>query len=293
MSVRVTSDGPARRAWRWLRRHRKVSLAGAVVVALVGFCALGPALAARFGLDATTMDLTLGGTPPSWRHWLGTDLQGRDLMVRVMLGGRVALGVAAVTTAIAVAIGVTWGSIAAYAGGAIDFAMMRVVDALYGLPTVALVIVVMAMVGSRSVVLLFAVLAAISWLSLARVVRAHVRGLRAQPFLEAARGLGASPARVLWRHVVPNAVGLVVVYATLAVPHVIVAEAFLSFLGLGVQAPRASLGTLVTEGTAQLLVFPWLLVGPGALMAALVLSLSFLGDGLRDALGGRGRDLRP
>lgn len=262
---------------------------GAVALALVLFCFLGPALASAAGLDATTMDLTLGSRPPSWRHWFGTDLQGRDLLVRVMVGGRIALTVAAITTGIAVMIGVLWGSLAAYAGGALDFAMMRVVDALYGLPTVALVIVVIAATGSRSLVLLFAVLAGISWLTLARIVRARVRTLAREPFIDAARALGASPARILLRHLVPNTYGVVAVYATLALPHVVLAESFLSFLGLGVQAPLASLGTLVAEGSAQLLAFPWLLAFPGAMMAALVLALSFLGDGLRDVVAGRRR----
>lgn len=262
---------------------------GAVALALVLFCFLGPVVAGAAGLDATTMDLALGSAPPSWRHWFGTDLQGRDLLMRVMIGGRLALTVAVVTTAIAVVIGVLWGALAAYVGGVVDFAMMRVVDALYGLPTVALVIVVMAATGSRSLVLLFAVLAGISWLTLARIVRAAARTLAREPFIDAARALGASPARILLRHLVPNTYGVVVVYATLALPHVVLAESFLSFLGLGVQAPLASLGTLVAEGGAQLLAYPWLLAFPGAMMAALVLSLSFLGDGLRDVVAGRRR----
>ena len=282
----------AARARRWCLaagRHRAAVAGGAVTLLLALFCGVGPQLALAFGLDATTMNFELGGAPPSWQHWFGTDPQGRDLMVRVMVGGRIALAVAALTTGIAVVIGVLWGTVAAYAGGAMDFIMMRIVDALYGLPTVALVIVAMAALGSRSLALLFAVLAAISWLSLARVVRAQVRGLRERPFVEAARVLGASPARIALRHIVPNTAGIVIVYATLALPHVMLAEAFLSFLGLGVQAPLASLGTLVTEGSAQLLVYPWLLAFPGLLMAALVLSLNFLGDGLRDALGRRSR----
>jgi oligopeptide transport system permease protein len=162
---------------RW-RRHRMALAAAAIFVLVVGFCLLGPWLAAAFGLDATTMSYDLGGTPPSTAHWFGTDPQGRDLMVRVMIGGRIALTVAGLTTAIAVVVGVTYGAVAAYVGGALDYVMMRVVDALYGLPTIALVIVVMAVLDSRGLTLLFAVLAAISWLTLARVVRAQVRSLR-------------------------------------------------------------------------------------------------------------------
>jgi oligopeptide transport system permease protein len=215
---------------------------------------------------------------------MGTDAQGRDLLVRVLIGGRIALGIAAISTALAVGLGALYGALAAYAGGGVDAVMMRLVDALYGVPTAALVIVVMATFDSRSLLLLVALLAATSWLSLARVVRAHVRGLRQRDFVLAAHALGASPARILLRHLLPNTAGLVIVYAAAALPQLLVAEAFLSFLGLGVQAPLASLGTLVVEGTAQLLVAPWMLLGPGLVLAALVLALLLLGDGLRDAV---------
>ncbi|MEZ4361226.1 MAG: ABC transporter permease [Kofleriaceae bacterium] len=267
-----------------LRRDRGTLAAAVALIALVLFCVAGPWLAGALGLDGTTMRFELGSAPPSRAHWFGTDPQGRDLLVRVMLGGRVALAVAAITTVLAVGVGVAFGAVAAYAGGVVDYAMMRLVDALYGLPTVALVIVVMALRDSRSLSLLVAILAAVSWLTLARVVRAQVRSLRDREFVEAARGLGASAPRVVLRHILPNLAGLVVVYATLALPQVMLAEAFLSFLGLGVQAPLASLGTLVTEGSAQILVAPWMLACPGLLMAALVWTLNFLGDGLRDAL---------
>jgi oligopeptide transport system permease protein len=202
----------------------------------------------------------------------------------VLIGGRLALGIAALCTGLAVTFGAIYGALAAYAGGLVDAAMMRAVDALYGVPIAALVIVAMATLDTRSLLLLVALLAATSWLSLARVVRAQVRGLLQRDFVLAAHALGASPLRILARHLLPNTFGLVIVYAAAALPQLLVAEAFLSFLGLGVQAPLASLGTLVVEGTAQLLVAPWMLLGPGLVLAALVLALLLLGDGLRDAV---------
>jgi oligopeptide transport system permease protein len=265
-----------------LARHPRLLFGAGLLAFLVLFCLVGPWLAAAFGLDATTMRHDQIAAPPSAAHWFGTDQQGRELLVRVMLGGRVALALAAASCALTVVFGTAYGALAAYAGGLVDAAMMRAVDALYALPTAALVLVVMATFDARGTPVLVALLAAISWMSIARVVRAHVRGLRQQGFIEAARALGATSARVVWRHLVPNTAGLVAVYATLALPQLLFAEAFLSFLGLGVQPPLASLGTLVTEGTAQLLMAPWMLAFPGLFMAALVLALLAIGDGLRD-----------
>ena len=241
-------------------------------------------LAGALGVDATTIDTARGATPPSWSHWFGTDTLGRDMLVRVMIGGRIAIVVAFVSTVIALVIGVTWGATAAYAGGRVDNVMMRVVDALYGFPTLVLVIVVMAVFDTRSLVALFALIGAISWLTMARIVRGQVLLLKHREFVEAARAAGAAPARLVFRHMLPNAAGPVIVYATLALPQAMLVEALLSFLGLGVQAPLASWGTLVTEGSTQIVVYPWLLVFPGLAMALAVLSLNFLGDGLRDAL---------
>jgi oligopeptide transport system permease protein len=275
--------------WSRWRRHRLAIGCGAVFAALAVACLLGPLIAAAFGLDGTTIDPGLGATPPGGAHWLGTDTLGRDMLVRVMIGGRIAILVAVVTTAIAVGIGVTYGAIAAYAGGHVDDVMMRIVDALYGFPTVVFLIVVMAVTGSRSLLALFALIGAISWLTMARITRGQVLALRRGALVEAARALGASPARILARHVLPNAAGPVIVYATLALPQVMLTEAFLSFLGLGVQAPLASWGTLVTEGSSQIVVYPWLLVGPGAVMALAIVTLNFAGDGVRDALDPRTR----
>jgi oligopeptide transport system permease protein len=270
--------------WRRLQQNRTAVACGGFFLLVCAFCFLGPRLAAPFGLDAIRQDVLLGATPPSWRHPFGTDVLGRDLLVRTMDGGALAIAVGITATTVALVIGVAWGAVAGYAGGRLDELMMRVVDVLYALPATVFVIVVMAVVSSRSLVLLFALVGGISWLTMSRIVRGQVMSLRHRGFVEAARGLGASPARVLFRHVTPNALGPVIVYATLTVPSVMLLEAFLSFLGLGVQAPRASWGTLVAEGSKQIVVYPWILVGPGALMAATIFALNFLGDGLLDAL---------
>lgn len=271
-------------AWQRFRANRMAAVCGGVFLAIAAACYAGPLIAGVAGLDATTIDARLGATPPGAAHWFGTDTLGRDLLVRVMIGGRIAIAVALVAAAIAVVIGVSYGAIAAYAGGAIDNAMMRVVDALYGFPTLVLVIVVMAVTGARSLIGLIGLIGAISWLTLARITRGQVLALRRREFVEAARALGAPPARVLVRHVLPSAAGPVIVYATLALPQVMLTEALLSFLGLGVQAPLASWGTLVTEGSAQIVVYPWLLVFPAIAMGAAILALNFIGDGIRDAL---------
>jgi oligopeptide transport system permease protein len=271
-------------AWQRMRKHRLAVACAALFVAIAAFCYFGPFIAGAFGVDATTIDANLGARPPSWSHWFGTDTLGRDMLVRVMIGGRIALLVATVTTVIALVIGTSYGAISAYAGGRVDNVMMRIVDTLYGLPTIVFIIVVMATFQTRSLVALFALIGAISWLTMARIVRGQVLSLRHREFVDAARALGVKPARILFRHIVPNAMGPVIVYATLALPQVMLTEAFLSFLGLGVQAPRASWGTLVTEGSSQIVVYPWLLAFPGLIMAVTVMSLNFVGDGLRDAL---------
>ena len=280
-----------RGAWKRFRANR-MAMASVVVFALIAlFCYLGPLIAGAFDLDGTTIDTLHGAQPPSGAHWFGTDTLGRDMLVRVMIGGRIAILVALVTTVIALAIGVTWGAVAAYAGGHVDNAMMRVVDALYGFPTVVLVIVVMSVFETRSLLALFALIGAISWLTMARITRGQVLALRDAEFVEAARALGVPTRRILFRHVLPNAFGPVIVYATLAMPQVMLTEAFLSFLGLGVQAPLASWGTLVTEGSSQIVVYPWLLVCPGLAMGITIMSLNFIGDGLRDALDPKSRKL--
>jgi oligopeptide transport system permease protein len=274
-------------AWRRLRRNRMAVVCGLVFILMALACTFGPIIAGAFGIDGTTIDTLKGATPPSSTHWLGTDVLGRDMLVRVMEGGRIAIIVAITATTVAVIIGVTYGAIAGYAGGRIDYWMMRFVDILYGFPTIVFIIVLQSTLLANhrdNLIVLFALIGAISWLSMARIVRGQVMGLRHREFIEAARVLGAPPRRVLFKHIIPNALGPVIVYATLSVPFVMLTEAFLSFIGLGVQAPKASWGTLVTEGSSQIVVYPWLLYGPGLAMGVAIFALNFFGDGLRDAL---------
>jgi oligopeptide transport system permease protein len=270
-------------AWRRLRSNRMAIACGAVFAFVCAFSFAGPIVAAWAGLDGFAQDTALGATAPSWQHWFGTDQLGRDMLVRTMEGGRIAITVGVVATLVALVIGVTWGAVAGYAGGRIDELMMRIVDVLYAFPTVVFVIVIMAVFETKSVVVLFALIGAIHWLTMARIVRGQVLSLRQREFVVAARSLGASAPRVLFRHIVPNCLGPIIVYATLSIPGVMLTEAFLSFLGLGVQAPRASWGTLVDEGSRLVAVHPWILIGPGLAMSITIFALNFLGDGLRDA----------
>jgi oligopeptide transport system permease protein len=255
------------------------------------FCFLGPTLIelAR-GIDGVKPNADVGATAPSWAHWFGTDTLGRDMLVRTMVGGQIAITVGVIATAFALVIGVSWGAIAAYAGGKVDEVMMRIVDVLYGFPTIVFIIVVSAMLEGvikspmSKLFLLFALIGSISWLNMARIVRGQVLSLRHREFVEAGRALGASSGRIVFKHIIPNTLGPVIVYATLSIPSVMLTEAFLSFLGIGVQAPLASWGTLVTEGATQIAVYPWTLLWPGLTMSVTIFSLNFLGDGLRDAL---------
>jgi oligopeptide transport system permease protein len=268
-----------------------MAVAAAAVLGVISLlCFLGPlVLELVFGLDGRSQDVTLGAAPPSLRHLLGTDVLGRDLLARTLQGGSVAIRIGLFATFVALVIGVLWGAVAGYAGGRLDEVMMRLVDVLYALPSTVFVIVVMALVSSKSELLLFGLLGAISWLTMARIVRGQVLSLRSRDFVEAARSLGVSAPRIVGRHILPNAMGPIIVYATLLVPAVMLQEAFLSFLGLGVQAPDASWGTLVAEGAKQIVVYPWILVGPGGFMAVTIFALNFLGDGLRDALDPQAR----
>jgi oligopeptide transport system permease protein len=228
-------------------------------------------------------DLAYGARPPSWQHPLGTDELGRDLLTRVMWGARVSLAVGVLATAVSLAIGVGYGALAGYLGGRAERLMMRLVDVLYGLPFMFFVIILMVVFG-RNIVNLFIALGAVQWLTMARIVRGQILSLKAREFVQAVRALGAGSPRVLLRHLVPNAAGPIIVYATLTVPAVMLEEAFLSFLGLGVQPPMASWGSLASEGAAAMEPYPWLIVFPGAALTLTLFALNFLGDGLRDAL---------
>jgi len=231
-------------------------------------------------------NLTLGPTPPSLAHWLGTDVFGRDMLTRVMYGGRVSLAVGFIATAVALVIGVTWGAVAGYLGGRIDAFMMRLVDILYALPFMIFIILLMVVFG-RNLILLFLAIGAVEWLTMARIVRGQVQTLRQQEFVEAAISLGLSPWTIIRKHVVPNALGPIIVYTTLTIPSVMLLEAFLSFLGLGVQPPQSSWGLLISYGVESMEEYPWLLVFPGLALTVTLFALNFLGDGLRDALDPR------
>ena len=268
-------------AWKRLRRNRAAVLSTAFLVWIGVTSGLAPWLP---GLqDPTVQDLRLGATPPSAAHWFGTDELGRDTFARVVYGGRISLMVGVVATVVSLLIGVSWGAIAGYRGGRTDEFMMRVVDVLYSLPYIFLVILLLVFF-SRSILMLFVALGLVQWLTMARIVRGQVLSLRQQTFVEAARALGAGDAAIVFRHIVPNTLGPVIVYTTLTVPAIILQEAFLSFLGLGVQPPDTSWGTLVSDGARVLALFPWLVVFPGLALSLTLLCFNFLGDGLRDAL---------
>jgi len=214
---------------------------------------------------------------------MGTDDKGRDLMVRVFEGGRLSLAVGLAATLVSLCIGVTYGSTAGYLGGRIDAFMMRVVDILYALPFLIFVILLMVLFG-RSIILIFVAIGAVEWLTMSRIVRGQIRSLKTQEFIEAAHALGLSTPRIIFRHLVPNIFGVVIVYATLTVPAVMLLEAILSFLGLGVQPPDASWGVLINEGANTMESHPWLLIFPSIFFSLTLFSFNLIGDGLRDAL---------
>lgn len=268
-------------AWRRLRRNRAAVFAGVFLVVMCSIAAAAPWL--PLVQDPALQDLKLGATPPGLAHWFGTDDLGRDTFARVMYGGRISMLVGLIGTFVSLVIGVSWGAIAGYFGGKIDEAMMRFVDVLYSLPYIFLVILLLVFF-ERSLLMLFVALGLVQWLTMARIVRGQVLSLKGQTFIEAARALGASDAAIIFRHLVPNTLGPVIVYTTLTVPAVILQEAFLSFLGLGVQPPDASWGTLVSDGARVLAIFPWLVIFPGLALSLTLLAFNFLGDGLRDAL---------
>lgn len=302
---RDLGPGTLRGSWGRFRANRTALAAAAVLGLLMGVAWGFPVWAGR---DPNALS-ELQFSPPSLAHWMGTDANGRDVFLRVCVGARVSLVVGLAAAGVSLVIGVVWGAVAGFLGGRVDGFLMRTVDLLYALPSILFVIVLMSvmrepveawLVGwfgpsgrdAAGQVFLILGLGAVSWLTMARMVRAEVMALKNRSFVEAAVVLGAGPVRILFHHLLPHASGVILVYLMLTIPAVVLGESFLSFLGLGIQPPGASLGSLIAEGSGQinpLRTQLWLLLGPGSVLVTLLLSLGFVGDGLRDALNPRGQ----
>jgi oligopeptide transport system permease protein len=274
-------------AWRKLKRNRAAIVGAWIVGAMALLVIVGPWFSPH-AFDFT--DFASISVAPSFesRHFFGTDTLGRDLFVRTLYGGRVSLLVGVVSTAVSLVIGVAYGAIAGYFGGRLDALMMRIVDILYALPFMFFVILLMVFFG-RNIMLIFVAIGAVNWLDMARIVRGQTLSLKRREFVEAAEALGVGAFVIIRRHVVPNLLGVVVVYVTLLIPQVILIESFLSFLGLGVQEPMTSWGALVHDGATELQSAPWMLIFPAAFLAVTLFCFNFLGDGMRDALDPKDR----
>lgn len=294
---------PNRRAWRRFVRNRPAFVSaiflGAMILLILGW----PLLTSY---SPTTVS-DLQSIAPSAQNWFGTDVHGRDLLTRIFYGARISLLVGAVGAAVSLVIGVLWGALAGYLGGRWDSLLMRIVDILYSMPSIVFVIVLITTLETlfknwlaahfspeaanlARLLFLFFGLGAVSWLTMARIVRGQVLALRNRAFIDASRSLGASHTRIIFRHILPNVYGVIIVYLTLTIPSVILYESFLSYLGLGIQAPQASLGSLLAEGAAQInpiRIYWWMIVFPGAMLTSMLLALNFTGDGLRDAFDPR------
>ncbi len=304
MSEQQIHLSPNQKAWRRFKRNRLAVISAWVLAATVVFILAFPLVSsykAEVVSDAQFQK-------PTAQHWFGTDVHGRDLLVRVCRGAQISMLVGITGSGVSLVIGVLWGAIAGYAGGRTDSAMMRFVDILYSLPSIIFVIVLITVFGEmlqRSqflmsltmigkywrLILLFFGLGAFSWLTMARIVRGQVLSLRTRAFVDASRALGATHAHILQKHILPNVWGVVIVYLTLTVPAIILYESFLSYLGLGIQPPMASWGSLIAEGAEQMnsiRIYWWLITFPGGLMVTTLLALNFVGDGLRDAWDVRG-----
>jgi oligopeptide transport system permease protein len=269
-------------AARRLRSNPGAMGAMFVVAGLVALALFGPWFNPN---GSETLDWLHVASQPALQsaHWFGTDRLGRDLFARTLEGTRVSLAVGLVASAVSLLVGIGYGAVAGYVGGRTDHVMMRIIEILSGLPLIFFVIFLTVIFG-RSEYLLFLSIGAVGWLTMARIVRGQTLSIRRREFIEAAVASGAGTARIILKHVIPNVIGPVVVYATLNVPQIMMFESFLSFLGLGIQEPHASLGTLIAEGAGEMEAAPWILLVPGGFLAALLLALNILGDGLRDAL---------
>jgi oligopeptide transport system permease protein len=284
-------------ARRRLSRNR-AAVVSMVILAIITLMAIFAPLLSAYSYDA--QDYNVVSCAPDWwpntdvlcyaggSHWFGTDAVGRDLFVRVLYGARVSLAVGLVATLVSLIIGITYGAVAGYVGGWIDSVMMRIVDVLYSLPYIFFVIILMV-VFHRNFILLFVAIGAVEWLTMSRIVRGQTQSIKQKEFIEAARASGVGMTAMIARHIVPNVLGPVVIYVTLTIPAVILAESFLSFLGLGIQEPLTSWGVLISEGKDQMETAPWLLIFPATFMAVTLFCFNFIGDGLRDALDPKDR----
>jgi len=274
-------------AWNRLVRNRAAVASGIVLTVVSVLVVVAPYLS-PYAFDE--IDWNLISSPPSIEngHVFGTDAVGRDLFVRTLYGGRISLMVGVVATLVSLLIGITYGATAGYAGGRVDGVMMRIVDILYAMPFMFFVILLMVFFG-RNIVLIFVAIGAINWLDMARIVRGQTLSLKRKEFIEAARASGVGAGAIVRRHIVPNLLGVVIIYVTLTIPQVILVESFLSFLGLGVQEPYTSWGALVNEGAQDMENAPWTLLFPAAFLAATLFCFNFIGDGLRDALDPKDR----
>ena len=267
-------------AWRRLLANKAAVGGGVILCVLIILAILAPWIAHH---SYSYQNLDLGAQPPSSNFFLGTDTLGRDLFSRILYGARVSLMVGFVATGVALVIGVSWGIIAGYFGGRVDSIMMRIVDVLYGLPFIIFIILLMVIFG-RNIWLLFGAIGAVEWLTMARIVRGQVLTIKNQEYVLAAQAMGVSNFQMFRKHIFPNILGPIAVYATLTIPQVMLLEAFLSFLGLGIQPPMSSWGTLIRYGVESMEEYSWLLIYPGLTFTITLFALNFFGDGLRDAL---------
>ena len=269
-----------RDAWLRLKKNKLAIVCLFVFIVIVILCVFGPLFPIK---SPNQTNLTQASQAPSGEFWMGSEHLGRDIFARILHGGRISLMVGFLATLVSITIGVVYGAVAGYLGGRVDAVMMRIVDVLYALPFMIVVIILTTYFGNH-LWLLFIAIGAVEWLTMARIVRGQIMSLKKQEFVEAAVSLGLSHPRIIFRHLVPNVLGPVIVYTTLTVPAVMRLEAILSFLGLGVQPPMSSWGSLIKEGADRMYSDPWLLVFPALFFSATLFCLNFLGDGLRDAL---------
>ncbi|MDD4871048.1 MAG: ABC transporter permease [Kiritimatiellae bacterium] len=270
-------------AWQRLKMNRLAIVSLVFLILLSIICAIATWIA-PYPYDL--QNLAIGASSPSIRHWFGTDILGRDLLTRLLYGGQISLLVGLCATMVSLLIGVPYGMFSGYCGGKTDAFMMRIVDILYTLPFTILVIILMVVFG-RNFLLLFAAIGAVEWLTMARIIRGDVLAVKEQTFIKAAVVLGLSQSRIIFRHILPNVLGTIIVYTTLTIPKVMLLEAFLSFLGLGVQPPMSSWGLLIRDGAEVMESHPWLLIFPGIIFSVTLFALNRLGDALRDALDPR------